>query len=730
MASPWSGKIQIGDKVARVFQRHELIGGESDQLLFGKVVEMKYVIQKGSKKLQQPWWTLKFDAPCAKPLCCNSDEVLQMKEKHFTTRQQMLPLREKVGSQLTVLWYDEDKDLSLSDWEGDIRICEITKHLAAQDQFVLRFKCGYEKIVSALALLQLVADSEAMISSKKFKTKKSVLDANNEWKEYLAAMTIPVSKSKPLPSAPTGDIRETTVLSLQVQQLEIQRANVLLLERSESLATAYAIQQQREIQRFQKQKADEDAKALQLDLDRLGDKVKVTTAAVEVAALAAQEKLRKEKEDQEAAALAAQDKLRREEEEANATAARKDQEAAALAAQDKLRREEEEAKATAAQRQQDADDALRKEKEDQEAAALAAQDKLRREEEEAKATAAQRQKDADDALRKEKDEQEAASLAAQEKLRKEKEDQEAAALATQDKLRREEEEANATATQRQKDADDALGKEKEDQEAAADDAQDKLRREQEEARTVIRDMTAKDKLRREQEEAKATIETENGNFEEQNVSANYDSDGLSRKPYKFQNVKERALTDAYCSIMPWQHVQRQMEAADGSTQGGAVDPSSHPRNNFQTDFKNMIQSMVQDELKKRSKEKEVPKQPATKKRKRGGKKKHVKEEKLSDSGSDSDSSVELLRVIGANTARRVLWQRGHNTMLPSVKRAIIEAATVDSIAEAHEPLMTHGFAIISDMTEAFAPKNRCTREQRDFITKCNTTLMPAFSFMF
>jgi hypothetical protein len=325
---------------------------------------------------------------------------------------------------------------------------------------------------------------------------------------------------------------------------------------------------------------------------------------------------------------------------------------------------------------------------------------------------------------------EVAALAAQEKLRKEKEDQEAAALATQDKLRREEGEANATATQRQKDADDALGKEKEDQEAAADDAQDKLRREQEEARTVIRDMTAKDKLRREQEEAKATIETENGNFEEQNVSANYDSDGLSRKPYKFQNVKERALTDAYCSIMPWQHVQREMEAADGSTQGGAVDPSSHPRNNFQTDFKNMIQSMVQDELKKRSKEKEVPKQPATKKRKRGGKKKHVKEEKLSDSGSDSDSSVELLRVIGANTARRVLWQRGHNTMLPSVKRAIIEAATVDSIAEAHEPLMTHGFAIISDMTEAFAPKNRCTREQRDFITKCNTTLMPAFSFMF
>ena len=53
MASAWSGKIQIGDKVARVFQRHELIGGESDQLLFGKVVEMKYVIQKGSKKWTQ-----------------------------------------------------------------------------------------------------------------------------------------------------------------------------------------------------------------------------------------------------------------------------------------------------------------------------------------------------------------------------------------------------------------------------------------------------------------------------------------------------------------------------------------------------------------------------------------------------------------------------------------------------------------------------------------------------
>ena len=144
----------------------------------------------------------------------------------------------------------------------------------------------------------------------------------------------------------------------------------------------------------------------------------------------------------------------------------------------------------------------------------------------------------------------------------------------------------------------------------------------------------------------------------------------------------------------------------------------------------MIQGLVQEELARSSSTKQEPqlyhnlKPPSTKKRKRAGWKRTVKVEKQEHvSGSDSDSSVEILQTVGANTARRILWQRGHNAMLPSIKRAIIEDATVDSVAEAHGPLCTYGFAIIRDMTEVFAPKNRCTREQRDFITRCMSTFI-------
>ncbi len=49
--------------------------------------------------------------------------------------------------------------------------------------------------------------------------------------------------------------------------------------------------------------------------------------------------------------------------------------------------------------------------------------------------------------------------------------------------------------------------------------------------------------------------------------------------------------------------------------------------------------------------------------------------------------------------------------------------TVDSVADAQGPLNEYGFAIVREMTEAFAPKNRITREQRDFITKRKSTIM-------
>jgi hypothetical protein len=144
-------------------------------------------------------------------------------------------------------------------------------------------------------------------------------------------------------------------------------------------------------------------------------------------------------------------------------------------------------------------------------------------------------------------------------------------------------------------------------------------------------------------------------------------------------------------------------------------------------FKSMIEGLVQQELNRRGKQVAEHKPPSNKKRKRGGRRKLVKLETVNIEGtgyedSDSDSSVEFLQN-SANTARRILWQRGHNAMLPSMKKQLVMDATVDTVAEAHRPLCEYGFAIVRDMTEAFAPKTRCTREQRDFITKCTATLM-------
>ena len=94
-------------------------------------------------------------------------------------------------------------------------------------------------------------------------------------------------------------------------------------------------------------------------------------------------------------------------------------------------------------------------------------------------------------------------------------------------------------------------------------------------------------------------------------------------------------------------------------------------------------------------------------------------EKNDNNNSDDDNWDEDEIKQSANTARRILWQRGHAATVPSKVRELIEKATVRRVEDALEPLKTMGFAILEDMTEAFHPKNRCTKEQRDYIEKCN-----------
>ena len=295
-------------------------------------------------------------------------------------------------------------------------------------------------------------------------------------------------------------------------------------------------------------------------------------------------------------------------------------------------------------------------------------------------------------MRKQKEDNDAATLAAQhqknaaEALRKPKEDNDAATLAAQ----------------QQKDAAETLRKQKEDNDTATGNGHI--------TQWVENDTTTTGKPW---------------------VDSQEDLDGMA----KWERENDARLLQASQRQLAWEKPKkakaRSIPPPPPYPEGAASrDMSAHDPE----DLKSMIQGLVQAELARSSSTKPETQQyhqlkpplkpPSTKKRKRAGWKRTVKVEKQEQvSGSDSDSSVEILPNVGPNTARRILWQRGHNAMLPSIKHAIIEDATVDSVAEAHAPLCTYGFAIIRDMTEVFAPKNRCTREQRDFITRCMSTIM-------
>jgi hypothetical protein len=89
-------------------------------------------------------------------------------------------------------------------------------------------------------------------------------------------------------------------------------------------------------------------------------------------------------------------------------------------------------------------------------------------------------------------------------------------------------------------------------------------------------------------------------------------------------------------------------------------------------------------------------------------------------GSDDDGELKIEDYFvsqSANTARRILWQRGHAATVPSAVNEMIRDATVTTHPAALAIMREYGFAIIVDMTEVFAPGNRCTAQQRDFLAK-------------
>jgi len=207
-------------------------------------------------------------------------------------------------------------------------------------------------------------------------------------------------------------------------------------------------------------------------------------------------------------------------------------------------------------------------------------------------------------------------------------------------LRKESEDAHAAALALQaKEAAETMQKKKEDDDVIACAEEERLRKE------------------RENEEREGIIK---GTYPKQDLFKSIDylrAHGMGKGWYT-----DLQLPDD----LPTFYVDESLNAPAAQIEAPKEEPQSDS-------FKSMIEGLVQQELDRRG-SLNLAAKPSHRKRKRATKRKHVKLEKVNDEGSrnedsDSDSSVEFLQY-SANTARRILWQRGHNAMLPSMKKLL------------------------------------------------------------
>ena len=517
------GEVKVGAKIAKFFSSHELSSGHRPQWIHGKVSGFKLVGGKSKTKPNTTWWTLTFEPPVTKPLSCNTQEVFLMMKAAQEFRIQIHTLERNVGQHMVVEWTEEDSDLSLTEWGSDLRICMLFKYITSSQQFVLRFKCGYDKLVDANTAVQIFEASDAMYSSAKVKTKRSIALAKNEW------------------NSKGDDEGDTRIVKDVPSSGEVENIQ-------EAIRKALA-------------QNLEDKKAQEVEAKRL-------LAAVELKQAATIQKQR-------------DNVLRMQQDAAAATVA-----ATTLLAQ-----------------QQEVAAALKKRDED--AAAL----------------------------KKKEEEEHAAALQKQQ----------------QDDL------ADKRLAQQQE---DAAALKKKDEEYDAEQREDATMEE-------LQDVDVDNQLR--------------------------DPPPPPLGAMSISNLAQPQDITKLVEDLVKHQLQQQVERAQATTASTATSAASAP-----------------NKRKRRVSRNRVP----------------VKVEKqgAEESDEDVDADVEFLQQ-SSNTARRILWQRGHNSTLPSTKAEIIKRATVATMAEAFNPLYQYGFAIIDDMTEVFSPKNRCTREQRDFVNKCESTLV-------
>jgi hypothetical protein len=96
------------------------------------------------------------------------------------------------------------------------------------------------------------------------------------------------------------------------------------------------------------------------------------------------------------------------------------------------------------------------------------------------------------------------------------------------------------------------------------------------------------------------------------------------------------------------------------------------------------------------------------------KKQRAEKEAMAYSHVDVDQSIEVPGHHKHNVVEK--WQRGHQkAALKAASERTVENATVATLPEAYQRLMTHGFAVVDNMTSLFHPDCRPSAEQRDFV---------------
>jgi hypothetical protein len=188
MASPFSGKkrpppphanpdasIAINTAVYRFFGEHEL-SGKPAQWIHGRVTGYKQQAAKGRTRAKK-CWTVSFDSPVPRPLTCDGEEVIGWKTAADNFRHKKSWLDKQIGKELVVSWSVEDRDLCLTEWEGEYGMCTVTKVLANTQQCVLRYRCGWKKFVEGDELIHMLDENDALIASKHKRTYNKVLQA-------------------------------------------------------------------------------------------------------------------------------------------------------------------------------------------------------------------------------------------------------------------------------------------------------------------------------------------------------------------------------------------------------------------------------------------------------------------------------------------------------------------------------------------------------------------------